>query len=72
MIWEAGQLVSPIKQEGKVGEEEDKGEEEENDKGEEEEEEEERQIISRKMGWKAIFVCGLLSALLSLYLPHSR
>ena len=59
MIWEAGQLVSPIKQEGKVGEEE-------------EEKEEERQIISRKMGRKAIFVCGLLSALLSLYLPHSR
>ena len=58
-IWEAGQLVSPIKQEGKVGEEE-------------EEKEEERQIISRKMGRKAIFVCGLLSALLSLYLPHSR
>ena len=55
MIWEAGQLVSPIKQEGKV-----------------EEEEEEKQIISRKMGRKAIFVCGLLSALLSLYLPHSR
>ena len=60
VIWEAGQLVSPIKQEGKVGEEEDK------------EEEEEKQIISRKMGRKAIFVCGLLSALLSLYLPHSR
>ena len=59
MIWDAGQLVSPIKQEGKVGEEE-------------EEKEEERQIISRKMGRKAIFVCGLLSALLSLYLPHSR
>ena len=59
VIWEAGQLVSPIKQEGKVGEEE-------------EEKEEERQIISRKMGRKAIFVCGLLSALLSLYLPHSR
>ena len=63
VIWEAGQLVSPIKQEGKVGEEEDKGEEEE---------EEKQIIISRKMGWKAIFVCGLLSALLSLYLPHSR
>ena len=60
VIWEAGQLVSPIKQEGKVGEEEDK------------EEGEEKQIISRKMGRKAIFVCGLLSALLSLYLPHSR
>ena len=59
VIWEAGQLVSRIKQEGKVGEEE-------------EEKEEERQIISRKMGRKAIFVCGLLSALLSLYLPHSR
>ena len=59
VIWEAGQLVSPIRQEGKVGEEEDK-------------EEEEKQIISRKMGRKAIFVCGLLSALLSLYLPHSR
>ena len=59
VIWDAGQLVSPIKQEGKVGEEE-------------EEKEEERQIISRKMGRKAIFVCGLLSALLSLYLPHSR
>ena len=59
VIWDAGQLVSPIKQEGKVGEEEDKGKEEE-------------QIISRKMGRKAIFVCGLLSALLSLYLPHSR
>ena len=43
VIWEAGQLVSPIKQEGKVGEEE-------------EEKEEERQIISRKMGRKAIFV----------------
>ena len=62
MIWEAGQLVSPIKQEGKVDEEEEKGEEEE----------EEKQIISREMGRKAIFVCGLLSALLSLYLPHSR
>ena len=74
MIWEAGQLVSPIRQEGKVGEEEDKGEEgEEEGKREEEEEEEEKQIIiSRKMGQKAIFVCGLLSALLSLYLPHSR
>ena len=46
MIWEAAQLVSPIKQEGKVGEEEDK-----------EEEEEEKQIISRKIGRKAIFVC---------------
>ena len=57
VIWEAGQLVSPIKQEGKVGEEE---------------EEEEKQIISRKIGRKAIFVCRLLSALLSLYLPHSR
>ena len=45
MIWEAGQLVSRIKQEGKVGEEEDK------------EEEEEKQIISRKIGRKAIFVC---------------
>ena len=63
MIWEAGQLVSPIKQEGKVGR---RGGEEE--KGEEEE----KEIISRKMGRKAIFVCGLLSALLSLYLPHSR
>ena len=58
VIWEAGQLVSPIKQEGKVGEEEDKGKK--------------QIIISRKMGWKAIFVCRLLTALLSLYLPHSR
>ena len=58
MIWEAGQLVSPIKQEGKVGGEE-----------EEDKEEEEKQIISRKKGRKAIFVCGLLSSALSLPSP---
>ena len=41
MIWEAGQLVSPIKQEGKVGEEEEEKEKEEKEEEEKEEEEKE-------------------------------